>query len=260
ILFFIIMVVFFSLVFAKAGVIFSTYSYGAINSSQISSLGKNLFADGMNLTEVQVNNQTFYIPTSQKNSSGLILAYFDSPALKVGLRGTIVQIDNQEIKESADLKRILETKKPEDIVFVKTLLANGSLQRYNIKLEEKPGNSSQAYIGIALPSAYSSSTFMGKLRGKITFFKSPDTYYKPKINGDFVIFIYNLLWWMVLINLSVALGNMLPLGIFDGGRFFYLTVLGLTKSEKIAKRAFKISTAILLTAFALLIVLWFASL
>ncbi len=260
ILFFILMIVFFNLFFVKAGVIFSTYSYNAINSSEISSFGANILADGMNLTEVQVNNQTFYIKTSQKDSSGLILAYYDSPALKVELRGAIIQLDNEDTKESEDLKRILETKKPKDIISVKTLLADNSIQEYTIQLEEKPGNSSQAYIGISLPSSYSSSTFFGRLRGKLTFFKNPDIYYKPKVDGDLIIFIYNLLWWMVLINLSVALGNMLPLGIFDGGRFFYLTVLAITKSEKIARRAFKISTAILLAVFVLLIILWFASL
>ena len=39
----------------------------------------------------------------------------------------------------------------------------------------------------------------------------------------------------MIINLLVALFNMLPLGFLDGGRFFYLTFLGLTGSEKVAK-------------------------
>jgi membrane-associated protease RseP (regulator of RpoE activity) len=55
----------------------------------------------------------------------------------------------------------------------------------------------------------------------------------------------------------VALSNMLPVGIFDGGRFFYLLVLSITKSEKAAKTAFNISTYLLLGFFALLIIVWF---
>jgi len=50
---------------------------------------------------------------------------------------------------------------------------------------------------------------------------------------------------------------MLPVGMFDGGRFFYLTVLGITGSEKAGKRAFKISTWIILLLVAALMLKWF---
>ena len=59
-----------------------------------------------------------------------------------------------------------------------------------------------------------------------------------------------------MISISVALINMLPVGIFDGGRFFYLTILGLTKSEKIAKRFFTISTKFFLFLLLVLVFLW----
>jgi membrane-associated protease RseP (regulator of RpoE activity) len=49
---------------------------------------------------------------------------------------------------------------------------------------------------------------------------------------------------------------MLPMGIFDGGRFFYLTILSLTKSKKKAELWFKISTNFLLGLFVLLMILW----
>ena len=73
------------------------------------------------------------------------------------------------------------------------------------------------------------------------------------------IFIYNLLWWLVIINISVALINMLPMGIFDGGRFFYVTVWGITKNEKFAKRAFAFTTYFFLFILVLLMVFWGAS-
>ena len=60
-----------------------------------------------------------------------------------------------------------------------------------------------------------------------------------------------------MINLGVGLFNMLPVGIFDGGQVFYLTLLAITKSEKIAKMAFSIVTKIILFMFLALIVLWF---
>jgi len=49
---------------------------------------------------------------------------------------------------------------------------------------------------------------------------------------------------------------MLPVGIFDGGRFFYLTVFALTKSEKIAKKAFAFSTYLFLFILLLLMAAW----
>ncbi len=57
-------------------------------------------------------------------------------------------------------------------------------------------------------------------------------------------------------SLSVALINMLPVGIFDGGRFFYLTILALTKSEKIAKRSFVFLTQFFIFLLLLLLIFW----
>jgi len=86
-------------------------------------------------------------------------------------------------------------------------------------------------------------------------FKDPHVYYKPK-SGEWSIFVYNLLWWLVIISISMALINMLPVGIFDGGRFFYLTVLALTKNKKIAKQSFMLLTKFFIFLFFLLIVFW----
>ena len=61
---------------------------------------------------------------------------------------------------------------------------------------------------------------------------------------------------MVLVNIGVALFNILPLGITDGGRFFYLTILGLTKNEKIAMKSYKFITGLILFIFLLLMILW----
>jgi membrane-associated protease RseP (regulator of RpoE activity) len=49
---------------------------------------------------------------------------------------------------------------------------------------------------------------------------------------------------------------MLPLGILDGGRFFYLTILGITKSRKVAKRTFAGITYFIIFLFVLLMLKW----
>jgi membrane-associated protease RseP (regulator of RpoE activity) len=81
-------------------------------------------------------------------------------------------------------------------------------------------------------------------------------YYQSSM-GDFGIFIYNLLWWIVIINISVALMNMLPLGIFDGGKFFYLSVLAITRSKKASEIAYKFSTWFFIILLAAMMIKWF---
>jgi membrane-associated protease RseP (regulator of RpoE activity) len=49
---------------------------------------------------------------------------------------------------------------------------------------------------------------------------------------------------------------MLPVGIFDGGRFFYLTVLGITKNKKIAKQSFAFLTYFFLFILFVLMFFW----
>ena len=87
-------------------------------------------------------------------------------------------------------------------------------------------------------------------------FKDPSTYYISNFDSDFAYFILDLLWWVMVINLLVALFNMLPLGIMDGGRFFYLGIWSVTGSEKFAKRAFKFITYAILFLFLAMIFFW----
>jgi membrane-associated protease RseP (regulator of RpoE activity) len=89
----------------------------------------------------------------------------------------------------------------------------------------------------------------------VSYFKEAHVYYIPKYEM-LSTFIYNLLWWILLISISVAIVNMLPVGIFDGGRFFYLTVLGITKSEKFAKKAFAFLTYLFLFIVIGLMIMW----
>ena len=49
---------------------------------------------------------------------------------------------------------------------------------------------------------------------------------------------------------------MLPVGIFDGGRFFYITVLAITKKEEVAKKAFKFMTYFFLFLLVVVMLFW----
>ena len=59
-----------------------------------------------------------------------------------------------------------------------------------------------------------------------------------------------------MINILVALFNMLPLGILDGGRFFYLTIWSITGKEKWGKKAYAFITWFLLLMIGALMVRW----
>ncbi|MEK6820711.1 MAG: site-2 protease family protein [Nanoarchaeota archaeon] len=258
-LFFIVMWLFFASAFTASGVVFNTYTFSVINRTDIQPSGETLFInfnDGLNLTKVSVGEETYYVENKDLESKqDYVIAYEDTPALRAGLSGVITEIDGERINNNLELKQVLEKKSPGDEVIIKTLF-NDSVREYKLALTERNDNKSQAYLGIALIRSDGLS-ILSRIRSRLLFFKDPNTYYKPKVADEFFIFIYNLLWWIVLVNFSVGLVNMLPVGIFDGGRVFFLTILGLTKSEKAARWAYKFSTYLLISIFLLLTLLWF---
>ena len=157
------------------------------------------------------------------------------------------------VKSVNELSSELSKYSPGEKITLKVLGEDGEGYDIDIVLGKNPINENLAWLGIGFTNQERDST-LGKLFLLLSF-KDPNIYYEAKFDG-LSVFIYNLLWWVVLISVSVALINMLPVGIFDGGRFFYLTVLGITKSEKIAKLAFSLSTYAILFILFLLLFFW----
>jgi len=121
-----------------------------------------------------------------------------------------------------------------------------------IELSEKDG---RAYLGIGFIRG-SDSGLSGAIFSVIQSIRDPLVYYEPSWDGEFVQFIYDLLWWIVMINILVALFNMLPVSILDGGRFFYLTVWGITGRETWGRKAYQYATWIILFMLVLMVVRW----
>lgn len=255
-IFFGLLVGFFALSFVPAGYQFNSYAYSIVPRNLISEV-----EDG-NLTKVSVGDNVYFLDDELKGqleqNLSHIFVYEDAPAIKVGLKGIIVQMDDVKIKEQEDIRVFLENKNPGDEVVVKTIVGEEKLE-FNLILGEHPADNTKPYMGIAFVESKRRGV-VGAIMGPLINFKEASTYYEPKWDGDFVIFIYNLLWWVALINFFVALFNMLPLGILDGGRFFYLTVWGLTGSEKVGKKAFKLITYLILLLFLLMLFFWFFAL
>lgn len=255
-IFFGLMVGWFFLSMAPGGFIFEDYSSSVIPINNIT--GINYVEN--NFTKINVNNKTYFsnkiLNESIKNNlitNGVefIHVWDDTPALRVRLRGVIAQVNDIKILDRNDLMECLKNKKPGEIVNIKTILDEKQMI-YEVELANHPLNSSIGYLGI-VSSVSNGQGIMQKLTLFLMSFKNPSTYYVPKWDGEFVIFVYNLFWWIALINILVALFNMLPLGILDGGRFLYLAVLSLTQSKKATKIIYKtISYLILITFFAIM--------
>lgn len=268
VLFFAIMLLFFSLAFNPSGVVFDSYPYTYVNTSDIISVnGINVqspsydsvlvLLNDSGLNNIKAGSQNFVITknalSAQKEIQGLIALYYDSPAINANLENTIFKIDGVPVKSIEDVQASLEKHSPGDVITLNVLNKDGDDYDVDVALGKNPKNNSLPWLGISF-SASQNSGAISKVSNWINF-KDPHVHYNSKL-GDLGLFLYNLLWWIILISLSVALVNMLPVGMFDGGRFFYLTVLGITKNEKFAKNAFAFSTYFVLILFLMLMLFW----
>jgi membrane-associated protease RseP (regulator of RpoE activity) len=267
--FFIILAAFFFVAYAPSGVIFDTYAYSAVNLSSISSVNGipmdmpaySSILDALNetgLNKIETAGNRSYVMTkasleSQQNDSGYIIAYDDAPAINSNLGAVILGINGKKVMDIEAFREELAKFSPGDRITITTL--GNETKTTEITLSKNPENSSQAFLGVAF-AIQDTSSVTGKVAAAVSFFRKPHTYYAPEL-GEFSIFIYNLLWWLILISISVALVNMLPMGIFDGGRFFYLMMLSMTKSGKKAGKISSFIAFLLFFMIFLIIFFWF---
>jgi membrane-associated protease RseP (regulator of RpoE activity) len=263
ILFFLILWGFFSAAFTPAGVVYDSYSYSIVSTASISMVNNIILSNpdsekiislinenGPN--EIIADNMTYAGVKEFSKDNQLAALYDDAPAINAKLDAIILEINGKKVNEFESFRSEIAKYSPGDTIIITT--KGEQVEEREIVLGTNPLNESLPYLGIAFMEG-SPASFTGKIMSEFSSFAKPHVYYEPKF-GEFSSFVYHLLWWLILISLSVALVNMLPMGIFDGGRFFYLTVLAITKSEKIAKRAFSFVSALLLLLVLAVIILW----
>lgn len=265
IFFLVIFLGFSSFAFVPSGVIFDGYATSSVNLSDISSINgvsvanisyyglKNLL-DDEGLNEIEAGGG--YLLTKQmlelQEGESSIFVYDSAPAINNNLSSIILSIGGVEVNDLDMLISQINSHSPGESVSVVTLSNEGEVEQ-SIVLEEHPDVPGSSWLGIGFARG-GSERLLGTVMESLSF-RERHVYYEERF-GETTVFIYNLLWWMVLISISVAFVNMLPVGIFDGGRFFYLTVLSLTKSEKIAEKAFKLSTKIFLILLLAIVIFW----
>lgn len=257
---------FFMASFAPAGVNFNAYPTAQINSSLIDSVDQMEVAsmdeliaslEGKEgLLEVEVGGQTFIAQAAHLKAAldkGIenVIVFEDSPAVNAGLRGPITAINGEAVTSREDLSAVLAQYSPGDTITI-TTKQNEEVQENEITLGEREG---KAYLGIIMnyPQGSLNALYFNFIASSKN---TGQTYYETTWGGDFAWFIYHLLWWLVLINFFVALFNMLPLGILDGGRFFYLTIWGITGSEKAGANSYKFATWFIIGLFVLMMIGW----
>ncbi|MGY4884987.1 MAG: site-2 protease family protein [Nanobdellota archaeon] len=271
IIFFIVLFLFFISAFAPAGAEFNTYSYSAVSLTSIISINNisvsNPTSEGLlilsyenGLNKIKAGNRTYLISKvdleKQKNSTNYLVFYDDSPAINAEINGTIIALEGIKITDWESFGEEISKYSPGENITITTKIGD-STKDYLITLAENPEDSDKPWVGVGYVEQKRKGVF-GKIVDWLSSFKKEYVYYEPKFEAG--TFIYDLLWWLVLISISVALMNMLPMGIFDGGRFFYLTILSITKSKQKAELWFKISTNFLLFLFLVLMVFWGISL
>jgi membrane-associated protease RseP (regulator of RpoE activity) len=266
IIFLIILGGFFYFSFAPAGVVFDTYAYSIVPISGITAInGISVENQNYDLFIKEIENKTGYnITANEKNYLGVegffsnsedyVKLYDDAPAIRSNIIGAITKVNNAEVKSMGDLSTEIKKYSENDKIKI-TTVTDEETKEYDIILEENQ-ETGEAWIGIGFAKEERSG-LMNWLYNKISFFKEKNVYYQPTWQGG--VFFYNLLWWIILISVSVALINMLPVGIFDGGRVFYLTLLYFTKKENIVKKIFSGMTYFFLLILAGLMIFWLIS-
>jgi membrane-associated protease RseP (regulator of RpoE activity) len=265
----------FPLFFSPSGVIFDSYQLALLNTSDVQSINgiQNLFLDYNSLLgiigETELANVSYlgstYLLTkelvirqgySEAMEKGYLIVYENSPAINQKLEGAIIGIDNKSIESLEQMQEEVSKHKPGDTIRITTTVNKSIINIYEIVLGENPDDKTKPWLGIGIMD--SQQRPLAQFFSKFAGFKDSHIEYTPKF-GELSNFIYNLFWWVTIISFSVALVNMLPMGLFDGGRFFYLTIFALTKSEQKAKKTFSFLTYFFLAIIVLLMILWASS-
>jgi len=266
-LFFLLMWGFFSIAFVESGAVFSGYAFSAVDYSSIDSINGNKIGNieeipkfiKMGRNYVVADGERFIIDDKnlkmQLEKGEKLFLYDDAPAINVNLTGAISKINDVKVRSIKEVAEELERYKPGDKIKIETKYGGEAIE-YEVVLGANPKNKSKAYLGIVTSVSNVGSSVFKRIY-KFFDFKEESTYYQSRFGAGG--FIYNLLWWIFIINLMVALFNMLPLGILDGGRFFFLSVAWITGSEKKAKMAFRMMGWFILFMFSLLMVGWLVS-
>jgi len=137
------------------------------------------------------------------------------PAEKAGIKiGDVVQqVDDKPTPYIYNLSTVLRSKKPDDVVTIKT-----TKSIYEVKLASNPENESLAYIGAYLEQSTKIKDSVRENYGGLL----------PNI----LVWLSGLFVFLYILNLGIGLFNLVPIGPLDGGRMLQLILHKMFNKEK----------------------------
>lgn len=135
----------------------------------------------------------------------------ESSGIEIG--EIIQQVDDKSTPFVENLSAALRSKKPNNIVKIKT-----DKSSYEIKLARNPENESLAYLGAYLEQST-------KIKDNI---KTSYGEFMPNA----LIWVYGLFVILVVLNFGIGLFNLVPIGPLDGGRMLQLVLHRIFDKEK----------------------------
>jgi len=275
--FFGVLWLFFILAFIPSGVVFDNYPFSVVNISSIvmvngiflNNPSYEKILDSINktgLNKIETNKKNYIITKNilelQKKNKDILILFDSAPAINSGIKpgkDVITKINGFKIKTYKELGIELKKYSPGQTITLTTYNPDNDKNiKYDITLDSNPNNPEKAFLGVGFKDTSKSKKGFSKIILNLFYFKEPNVYYNPKFDG-WSEFIYNLLYWISLINILVALINMVPAWIFDGGLFFYLTISSITKSEKSAKKVINLMNKFLLLLIIVIMIKWVIS-
>jgi membrane-associated protease RseP (regulator of RpoE activity) len=228
----------------------TNYTLSEINSTILS----NKLIPDKNI--VYTSNGSYILTKSlitQQSSSLLkpvnqtIVAYYNAPFINANIQGEILEINDLKYSDPK-IFSMLNSTVPGQQIEIKT-----TKDTYTLTASQNPTNSSKGFIGMNYRSP--PKTFAEKLQSWAMSMNNPFMSYEP-FNSDIFSFISIFMFWLIMLLFAISTFNMLPFGFLDGGKFFYLTMLGITKSKKHSEFWYKIASLIVVLIIVAMVFVW----
>lgn len=186
----------------------------------------------------------------EKPENQSLILYYNAPVINADIKGEILTINGIDVTNKevfTELKKIT----PYQQVGITTTAGN-----YEITAIPSPVNESRGFIGLSYNPSFEKDSLAINIQKTFSPIKNPFMSYGARYNQGVYSFFSLLFFWLIIASIGMALFNMLPFGFLDGGRFFFLTVLAITKSKKKTEKIYKIANIIILLIFAFMIAVW----
>ncbi len=142
----------------------------------------------------------------------------------------IISLNNTSTLTLTEFKAFMDTTKPGDVINVR-VIRGGKVLELTLKLAASPSNATKGFLGVYLSQYYSLS-------------------FAPDVNPSISTMIFKTLQWVELLNISVAVFNMLPIAMLDGGLLLSALLSNFIEEDK-SKIIEKIATLYMVTILLL---------